>query len=106
MKKALKQRILAANDEAILTGCLSILTISEMVSDVQFIMQALALSARKLRQADAVLYAAVRYALSAGLLDDDSYEEACGGLNMNALECDKHLRVADKILHPLGNFKS
>ncbi|MFZ6775942.1 hypothetical protein ACO0LD_03855 [Undibacterium sp. Ji83W] len=101
-EKALQHRILVANDEAILTGCLSILTISEMVSDVQFIIETLALSARKLRQADAVLYAAVRYALSADLMDDDSYVEACGGLNMNAMECDKHLRVAEKILHPLG----
>lgn len=101
-EKALQQRMLVANDNAIMAGCLSILTIAEMVSDVQFIIQALALSARKLRQADAVLYAAVRYALSADLLDDNSYVEACGGLNMNALECDKHLQVAEKILHPLG----
>ncbi len=101
-EKALKHKILATDDDAIRSACLSILTISELNSDSAFIIEALTLSARKLRQADAALYAAVRYALSAGLLDDDSYIEACGGLNMNALECEKHLRIAEKILHPLG----
>ncbi len=95
----IKQRAKNTASDEVAAACLDILFESESIFDTEFAIQALMHATRKMRTADSRLYAAVRLALSVELLSDVAYLEICPDGNMSALEVDKHLGVAERILH-------
>lgn len=101
VRDALRSRIVVSRDDDVLAICLNALEAIEGWDDPEFLVKTLAHATRRTRKADQVLYAALRLGLAAELLDEGEYVSAVGN-SMNSLEVDKHLRVAEMILHPRG----
>jgi hypothetical protein len=105
LAKALMRKHAAASDENVGAACLLALDDLEMVAETEFVIASLASATQRLKRVDRHLFAAVRLALSAGLLSDEEYLDAVGGPDDSAMslsDIDKHIRVSEKILHTRG----
>lgn len=103
---ALKRRHRAAEeDDSLAAACLYALREAEAIADQEFVIESLAVATRRVKRADHHLFAALRLALLTDLLTDAEYLDAVGGEHeaaMSSFDTQKHIRVAEKILHARG----
>lgn len=95
----------AAEDDSLANACLYALHEAEAIADQEFVIESLTAATRRVKRADHHLFAALRLALLTDLLTDEEYLDAVGGEHeaaMSSFDTQKHIRVAEKILHARG----